>query len=507
MATTSKRMRMEDVDMVDVSTPKDKHDPKLRAKEMKLLFLLADAIATKIGVTYDAVIDIENSNLVSGILSSVFTFLRKRANLVAKERQAGVAELETEYERKAITFGVTTTNVKDFAMSLIEGTEKYEFNYMIATPLMNMVTSFKLVWTEARLGTSKFSKGKDLNGKPIKVDIKTYGLNATHLPWLTGITYPPERRTGLMKCLGALTLAINLVNHKDYQDKALIAFNNAISHLDANGEIGRFLSKARLSELASVLPKLGDVLHLVGERSHRKMSFPLFALMRAYAANTTLFEEGNFSSIGGYRTYDEMQKFEYAVRTNSMSADHVRQCLFHAMFGTIFEDLGVLAEVTNVAQWYQRSDLDLAFQKTTKNKTQAALLNVKGLIQFRKYSKLVSSNITPFGAGTLPQYMARHAMAGLRNRHTSKEFKDYMSGGGQNSVFGATAHSIEAQLDARKKVLMDMIENKLNAGTVGWATGYVRDAATNKWVWEGVTQDIVNESGVYVYGINKKLAT
>lgn len=138
-----------------------------------------------------------------------------------------------------------------------------------------------------------------------------------------------------MKCLGTLTLGIGLINHKLYQDKALAAFNNSISHLDANGEIGSFLAKSKLKEIASVLGKLGDCLHLVGERSHRKMAFPLFALILAHNAEPDLLKEGNFSSIGGYRVYEHIKKMTFTLRTKSTSADHVRQALFHAMFGTI----------------------------------------------------------------------------------------------------------------------------------------------------------------------------
>lgn len=415
--------------------------------------------------------------------------------------------MKTEYGEKTLTYGDVKTNVYDFVMALLEGGKTYEFDYMVATPLMNMITAFKLVWTESRLGTSKFTKGKDDNGKPIKVDIKTFGLYATHLPWLTGITYPPERRTGLMKCLGALTLGINLITHKAYQDKALAAFNNSISHLDSNGEIGSFLSKTKLKDIGAVMSKLGDCLHLAGERSHRKMSFPLFAFMKAHDELPALHKEGNFSGIGGYRAYERMCKYTYSIRTKSASVDHVRQALFHAMFGTIFEDLGILAQITNVPAWQQRAHLDVVYKKSVDANTSAGLLDVKGLITFKKFSKLVSSNITPFGAGTLPQNVARATFAGNRVRVISKELKEYLKDGGQSTVFGATAHSIEAQLDARKRLILEMIDNKLTAGTVGWATGFSAKGLKNEWSWDGVTQDALKESGVYVYGLNTQLVT
>lgn len=80
----------------------------------------------------------------------------------------------------------------------------------------------------------------------------------------------------------------------------------------------------------------------------------------------------------------------------------------------------------------------------------------------------MSSNIYPFGAGTMPQMAPRATFAGFMNRFSSKELQDYLKDGGQNTVFGATAHSIEARLDVKKKVFLEMVDNKMNAGTVGY---------------------------------------
>lgn len=505
-AHTAKKARMDTAMEIDQEPTAKVHDPTKRRAALQALFSLAQDIKANCGFVNSDVIDLDESNIVSGILSSVFTFYRKRANLVAKGKTAAVEELKLEYRGKEVTVGARVTNVTDLVAALDEpGTERV-FDYMVATPLMNMITSFKLSLTEARLGTSKFTKGVDDNGKKVRLDIKNYGLNTTHLPWLTGITYPPERRTGLMKCMGALTLGIGLINNKTYQDKNLAAFNESISHIDANGEIGTFLSKAKRAEISTVLTVLGDVLHLAGERSHRKMAFPLFALIRAYTEDADLFLTGNFSSIGGFRAYDLMKKYNYRILTRTTSPDHIKQVVFHATFGTIFEDLGTLADITNMAQWSQRAELDAAFQRSTDGTNVARKLDFTGLIGFTKYSKLVSSNITPFGAGTLPQNVSRPTFAGFRNRIISKELKTYLETGNQGSVFGATAYEIVTHLAAKKKLLKEMAENKLTMGTVGWAAGYERKADSDSWAWTGVSMDPVAETGVYVYGINSKLA-
>lgn len=75
---------------MEVDQPQDVHNPAKREREMKLLFNLADDITEKLGYTRPAKIDIEQSNLVAGILSSVFTYLRKRDNFKAKEKKLRV---------------------------------------------------------------------------------------------------------------------------------------------------------------------------------------------------------------------------------------------------------------------------------------------------------------------------------------------------------------------------------------------------------------------------------
>lgn len=92
-------------------------------------------------------------------------------------------------------------------------------SFKTVTPIMNMLTAFKLSMDESSEGTSE----------AMYDDITTFGLNRSHLAQCRGITFPPERRTGLLKCLGVGALSIALIREKTYKEKIV----NALKEITA----------------------------------------------------------------------------------------------------------------------------------------------------------------------------------------------------------------------------------------------------------------------------------
>lgn len=85
---------------------------------------------------------------------------------------------------------------------------------MLATPLVDMLTSFKLMWNKTRL------KNKIRDSKINReLKIASLGLDNADVAHLTGITFKPERRSRLIRTLGPLTLMISLAAENRYTDK------------------------------------------------------------------------------------------------------------------------------------------------------------------------------------------------------------------------------------------------------------------------------------------------
>ena len=79
-------------------------------------------------------------------------------------------------------------------------------DFKTAQPIVDMLTAFKMVYDEARVSASKFYVRE--GGIKKEKTLNSYGLSNVHLPVLSGSTFKPERRTGLMHSLGPLTLAL-----------------------------------------------------------------------------------------------------------------------------------------------------------------------------------------------------------------------------------------------------------------------------------------------------------
>lgn len=192
-------------------------------------------------------IDLDISDQIAGFLSTVFTTLRKIEN--------GGASART-YRDFKVTFGTSEITVND----VLEQCKDIKLDFMIATPLMNLLTGFKLFFDEVRTGVTKFTIREDLarkgikrkaGGAPVKeaedrkMNITAYGLTNQHIPLLQGITLPPERRTGLMRSLGPLTQAILLVNENQFPDKLCSALKNSLAMLPMHAEIATCLRDAK----------------------------------------------------------------------------------------------------------------------------------------------------------------------------------------------------------------------------------------------------------------------
>lgn len=216
MAAHSSNVLMEEDQDMDV----DKHKFDARDKQLDLLFKIYSLIDDKLPIGIKGlnkindnslILDVDVSNQIAGFFSTLFTYLRKKKNS---------SDSATKYEEYTTTISGHNFKVKDVAAEVLQlGTE---IDFMIATPIMNVITCFKPMFDEVRTGVTRFSLKGDKKkkrssqgtsdnsqkGSNAKHSISAYGLNNNHIPLLQGITLPPERRTGLLKSIGPLALAL-----------------------------------------------------------------------------------------------------------------------------------------------------------------------------------------------------------------------------------------------------------------------------------------------------------
>lgn len=108
------------------------------------------------------------------------------------------------------------------------------------------------------------------------MNIIQFGLNNQHSPLLKGITFPPERRTGLLKGVGPFAQFTVLTMKDKYSGKLVEVIKNRLAMLPMNSEIATCLKEAEApGRVQGLLKKKGDVLIMTTGRSVQKLYLPL----------------------------------------------------------------------------------------------------------------------------------------------------------------------------------------------------------------------------------------
>lgn len=221
---------------------------------------------------------------------TVFTCLRKE-----KSDNAGF----NKYSAYKAKIGSTEITIGDI-VNKIKSNEALALDFMIATPIVELMTLFKASFDEVRTGVTRFRVRKDVTvgikrcaGGERKDqhthNISQYRLVNNHIPLLQGITFASERRTGVIRSLGPMTQCILMVLENKYHTKLDMAIKNSLSMLPMASEISQCLRGAKApGAVAGVLKELGDILLLTTARSTQKVYLPLLLMWKLWEANTTL---------------------------------------------------------------------------------------------------------------------------------------------------------------------------------------------------------------------------
>ncbi|CAH1106857.1 unnamed protein product [Psylliodes chrysocephalus] len=285
MATQAVQM---EVDVDDQLRKRDVQLTKIFALVEKILSYLPEEIHPGYR-NGELVMDLDLSNEIAGLVSTIFTYMRKKNN-----PQVNTAKADT-YEAKIRDVTFKIKEIGDIAIA-----ELNHFDYMIATPIMNLLCAFKMSFDEVRVGTTKFMVRKDVamaqprggrrGEQPIdKRDqfrtITEYGLSNQHIPLLQGITFSPERKTGLIRALGPLTQCIMLINENTYPQRIAAALKETLNMLPMHNEIVNLFKEARgPGSCQGVLKELGDILIMTTARSQQKFYLPILLAQQMYYA-------------------------------------------------------------------------------------------------------------------------------------------------------------------------------------------------------------------------------
>lgn len=388
--------------------------------------------------------------LSTGFVFTTYSYMRRSNN--ASNQSAG------KYGDYVQTHGGVTSTVRALAMEYSNSAGFVAFDFRTATPLVAMLTALPASFTEVHMGMTKVP-GKNRVGNDRGKNITAYGLNNAHIPLLHGVTFPPERRTSLLRGLGPMTLAIMLIEETNYKQKIKDALLQSIKHLPNAASIVEALANGTWKNTA-LLKNLADVLLITSHRSARRIYFPIFVLR---AINAESVKNLNFTGTRGISVYQLMAGTEMLVKCND--PDLASQAIFHAIFGTNVEDLGILSAITERKVWKQRKDFSEFFKRRSEQNSKAVKLPA-----FLFISKMLTANPTKFAGTIRPMLAPGMIFSGNRKRNFTAAFNEYLVSGNQMSIIGGDAAGIAFSL----RELVANLRNEMakqggeSAGTTGW---------------------------------------
>lgn len=294
-------------------------------------------------------------------------------------------------------------------------------------PYLNMLGCWGLRLQELRVGHLKMPVARD-GDKMNVVPIEKYGLSPAHAVHLEGVTYPPERRASMSMSLGALTTVLCMLRTKGkYRNKWENAVKKTLSHIPAFTD---FISLTETNSAAEyvkpALALLGNILLVTTSRHSQRGCIPMCMVSYLYETmtleNKAIFLDNfDLSGKGLFYTYKQVQKStqKFNIEMDG-TEEQAAQIVFHTIFGTFKEDLGVLKTITSIGTWYTRQELGKAFSKSKE------LVRSFTLPTLKYYSKLCSANQSEFHTLNVGQVSSVPCFSGTRKVTFTDDFYEHM---------------------------------------------------------------------------------
>lgn len=166
-----------------------------------------------------------------------------------------------------------------------------------------------------------------------------------------------------------------------------------LSHIPAIADFIRLTETNSSAEYVKpVLALLGDILLVTTSRQSQRGCIPVCMLSYLYnrqedVDKAIFLDNFDLSGKGFFYAYKLLQKSSQKFNLEmDGTEEQAAQIVFHTIFGTFKEDLGVLKSITSVGNWSTRQELGKAF---AKSKEAVRSFNLPSL---KYYSKLCSAN-------------------------------------------------------------------------------------------------------------------
>lgn len=452
--------------------------------------------------------NITASHQIMSILQGGHNILRKMANfristhpnlaLSATVTIGGSSYNKTYEEITTLMKGVATTAGLEYTQSNRADNNHW---YGIANPIFNILSAFKMRFDEIRIGVSRIPVGK--RGETTDyVDVSQYGLTPAHHVLLEGSTYKPERRSAMAQTVGPLTSLLAAYKSRDpYRNKWVEAVKRDLVHIPNALNLCNSMQGKRAEEVAPALSAFADVVLLAGSRNAQRAFFPLCFVMFAVStpeqlvrlkATRRVAAMGNavvdFSGKGMWNVYKMCCGQPWKMET-AMDDVLASQVVYHSIFGTQNEDLGVLQAVTSVkSPWKLRSEI------ADKFRSQGKALKAINLPTQLLYAKMAQANMTGMLTESAFQIRSKQVFAGKRVVNYIDAFYKHMSSDTPQAIQGGmTLHALAAFYRSLKVELMTKKEESPIHGTVEW-----REMAGLTIANHGaISPIVVRESGRY----------
>lgn len=382
---------------------------------------------------------LHNLNVTNALVSILFTthnILRQRQNNntpTNMQTKSAATDFPLSFKGKTYTIGraqsekswrdILANNGLDYTV------DKDSDKNWVGTmgPYLNMLGCSGLRLQELRVGHTKMPVARD-GDKMSVVPIEKYGLSPAHAVHLEGITNPPERRASMSMSLGNLTTVLCMLRTKGkYRNMWENAVKKTLSHIPATtGFISLTETNSAAEYVKPALALLGDILLITTSRQSQRGCIPVCKLHHLYEQQGDEYKEiflDNFdlSGKGLFYCYKQLQKSKQKFNLEmDGTEEQASQIVFHTIFGTFKEDLGVLRSITSVGNWSTRQELGKAFTKSKE------VVRSFSLPSLRYYSKLCSANQSEFHTSNVGQVASVPCFSVVRRVTFGEDFYEHM---------------------------------------------------------------------------------
>lgn len=290
-------------------------------------------------------------------------------------------------------------------------------------PYLDMFCGFSLRMNEPRLGHNNFPISKQ-DGKHKSFPVSKYGLSGAHHVLLEDASFPPERRSSIVQSLEPMAVWLCMLRSEGiYRKKYAAAGKRCMAHIPGIDDIIEITKNTTLaSEISILTTLLAEILLITTFRHATSMFFPL-TIFATVAITDEIIKQFNTTGKGGWYIYKLASDAKYRWSLNGKMEEEVaQQIVFHSIFGTFKEDLGILGKITSLATWKTLEELGSYFIKPpTKH-----VLVTFNLIKVAYYLKMSCANQSGLLSGVYTQVATVPSFSGMRVHVFDADFFEHI---------------------------------------------------------------------------------